>query len=158
MPDNISQEADDRQAPPPNIGMLLRTVLQAFRNALNEELVLAEFSDVTPAHSNVFGFIGAEGSRLTELAARAQLTKQSMQALVDYLEQRGYVERVSDPTDARAKLIRLTAKGWAVIPRGENAIVHIEQRWEGVLGSERYQQLRQLLSELVAAETSARHI
>ena len=59
----------------------------------------------------MFGNIDPEGSRLTELAERARMTKQSVGEVATDLEQRGYVERVPDPADGRAKIIRLTERG-----------------------------------------------
>ena len=83
-----------------------------------EGLAEAGFDDVRPAHTTVFQHIKAEGSRLSELAERAQITKQSMGYLVDYLEEHRYVERRADPSDRRASLIFLTEWGWAEVPRG----------------------------------------
>ena len=96
----------------PNIGILLRGPYQAIVRRIADELAEAGFDDIRPAHTAVFQHIKADGSRLSELAQRAQLTKQSMGYLVDYLEERGYVERRPDPTDRRASLILLTERGW----------------------------------------------
>jgi DNA-binding MarR family transcriptional regulator len=96
----------------------------------------------------VFQHIAPEGSRLTDLAERAQITKQSMGYLVDYLEQRGYLERRPDPTDRRAALVCLTDRGWAQV-HAALAIIHtVERDWTRALGKERMRQLRQLLTEL----------
>ena len=53
----------------------------------------------------------SSGSRLVDLAEEARVTKQAMMAIVDDLESRGYVRRIADPTDTRAKLVRLTTRG-----------------------------------------------
>ena len=50
------------------------------------------------------------GTRLSDLAQRATITKQAMMQLVDDLQEMGCVRRVPDPQDARAKTVRLTAK------------------------------------------------
>src|SRR5919199_3563764 len=102
-------ESRDRR---PNIGILLRAPLQEVVRRVSEGLSEAGFDDIRPAHTAVFQHIRAEGSRLSELAERAQLTKQSMGYLVDYLERHGYVERKPDVTDRRAALICLTPRGW----------------------------------------------
>ena len=115
---------------------------------ISEGLAEAGFDDIRPAHTSVFQHIKAEGSRLTELAERAQLTKQSMGYLVDYLEQRGYVERQADPTDRRATLIVLTDRGWAEIRAALNIIAAVEQDWAGRLGKRRMEELRALLTDL----------
>jgi len=111
-------------------------------------LAEAGFDDLRPAHTAVFQHIEAGGSRLTDLAERAQITKQSMGYLVDYLEQRGYLERRPDPSDRRAALICLTDRGWAQIHAALATIATLEQEWTHALGKQRMQQLRQLLTEL----------
>ena len=111
-------------------------------------LIEAGFDDIRPAHTQVFQHIKAEGSRLSELAERAQMTKQSMGYLVDYLEEHGYVERRADPTDRRASLIFLTDRGWAEVREALSIIAAIEQEWARRLGKQRMEKLRELLSEL----------
>jgi DNA-binding MarR family transcriptional regulator len=132
----------------PNIGILLRVPFQEIVSRVSEGLAETGFDDIRPAHTPVFQHIKAEGSRLTELAERAQLTKQSMSYLVDYLEQRGYLEREADPTDRRASLIVLTERGWAQIRAALNIIAAVEQDWAGRLGKRRMEQLRALLTDL----------
>ncbi len=73
-----------------------------------------------PKHSAVFGQLGPEGARLTELARGANMTPQGMGGLVDELEQLGYVFREPDPADRRAKIIRLDSPGHAVRRRGDH--------------------------------------
>ena len=132
----------------PNLGILLRIPFQEVVRRVSEGLAEAGFDDLRPAHTAVFQHIHAEGSRLTDLAERAQITKQSMGYLVDYLEQRGYLERTPDPSDRRAALICLTDRGWAQIRAALATIAALEQEWTRALGKQRMQQLRQLLTEL----------
>jgi DNA-binding MarR family transcriptional regulator len=114
----------------------------------------AGFEDIRPAHTAVFQHVEADGSRLTDLAERAQITKQSMGYLVDYLEQRGYLERRPDPTDRRVALICLTDRGWDQIRAALSIINAIERDWARRIGKGRMEQLRDVLTELGA--TSAR--
>ena len=104
-----------------------------------------------PSHSAVFAQIRPEGSRLTELARGANMTPQAMGELVDELEDLGYVERRPDPTDRRAKLIVLTDLGRDCIAAGIATIHGIESRLDEVLGVRGHQQLRRLLTKLLAA-------
>ena len=94
---------------------LIRQLLEARRalaSELDSDLADRGFPDVRPGHAAVFlGVDRRSGSRLTDLAEHVRLTKQGMMAMVDDLEARGYVRRVPDPNDARAKLVRLTARG-----------------------------------------------
>ena len=96
----------------PDLGRLL---LEAHR-ALGAELVatLTErgYPDARPGHAAVFLHIDRRsGTRLTELARRARMTKQGMMLVVDDLEERGYVRRVPDVEDARAKVVRTASAG-----------------------------------------------
>ena len=74
-----------------------------------EHLRVHGFEDLTLAQARLAARIGEAGTRVTELAEQAQVTKQTAGFLVNQLEKAGYVERVPDPTDARARLVRLAA-------------------------------------------------
>ncbi len=109
---------------------------------------------IKPSHSAVFAQIREEGSRLTQLAAGANITAQSMGEIVDELEDLGYVTRRPDPTDRRAKLITLTDRGVAAVEAGEASIVGIEDDITAVLGPQRHQELKTMLMELLATPPS----
>ena len=98
----------------------------------------------------VFQHIQPEGSRLTDLAEQAQITKQSMGPLVNHLEACRYVERIPDPRDGRAKLARLTARGWALDDAAREIMSQTETEWAEKLGQERFAALKQTLKELNA--------
>lgn len=132
------------------IGALLRIPFQAVVARIYDGLMEAGYSDMGPAHYVVFQHLPLEGMHLTELAERAQITKQSMGYLVDYLQERGYVERVPDPVDGRAKLVRYTERGREVYQVAGQIVQHIEQEWACHLGEHKMEQLRQLLKELIA--------
>lgn len=102
-----------------------------------------------PAHSAVFSQIDPDGSRLTDLARRANMTPQAMGELVDELEEMGYVVRRPDPTDRRAKLITLTEKGHDCIAAGMATITGIEQRLTERLGERGHRELRKLLAKVL---------
>ena len=133
------------------IGALLRIPFQATVAAVEEEVRAAGFDDVRPAHFAVFQHMRPGGVRATELAQRAQITKQSMGYLVDYLAARGYVERVPDPQDGRAQLVRLTPRGQELARTARAAVQRVETEWAARLGQERVCQLRDTLRALVAA-------
>jgi DNA-binding MarR family transcriptional regulator len=135
----------------PNLGILLRIPLQEVVRRVSTGLAEAGFKDLRPAHTAVFQHIDAGGSRLTDLAERAQITKQSMGYLVDYLEQRGYLERRADPSDRRASLICLTERGWAEIHAALAIIATLESEWTHTLGAQRMNELREALTELARA-------
>lgn len=106
------------------------------------------FDDVTIAQSRLTMGLDPGGTRLSVLAERAQIAKQTATALVDKLERAGYVERVPDPTDGRARLVRMTARAEAIIPLARAEEARIEAEWEAHLGVERMGQLRAALESL----------
>ena len=103
-----------------------------------------------PKHSAVFAQISPDGSRLTELARRANMTPQAMGELVDELVDMGYVLRRPDPGDGRAKLIVLTERGWDAVAAGRQTIEGIDGQVTEILGEHGHRELRRLLSELLA--------
>lgn len=133
----------------PLIAALLRVPYQVLIGQVSRG-VRAEFPDIRPAHLIIFQIIERppSGSRLTHLSDEAQMTAQSMGELIDSLERAGYVERVPDPSDRRAKLICLTEHGMAVYERGGELVLEVMAAWSERLGSERFEQLLTLLREL----------
>jgi len=104
--------------------------------------------DMSPAMARIGAQIAEEGSRVTELAARARITKQSASVLVEQLERAGYVFRVRDPADARAKLVILAERGRAVQRVARRAERAVEREWTMHLGAARMTALRAALAEL----------
>ena len=113
------------------------------------------YPDIRPGHGCVFRFIDDEGTRLTELAERSGYTKQAVGEVVADLETLGYVERVPDPADRRAKTIVLTRRGREALATGRRIFVDIEQRWIEEFGEERIAQLRETAEMLVDYERGA---
>lgn len=111
---------------------------------------------IKPSHSAVFAQIERNGSRLTRLAAGANITPQSMGVIVDELEEPGYVERRPDPSDRRAKLITLTVRGHEAVAAGEATVTGLEEDLVAILGEPGAQQLRRLLSRILASDNRAR--
>ena len=132
----------------PNLGLLLFIPYRALENRVFSALAAAGFDDFTPAQARIFQRIGPDGTRLTELAQAAQVTKQTAGFLIDQLERAGYVERTPDPTDARARLVRVADRGAAAVPVGAAVIAEIEAEWTAHIGTQRMTQLRQTLNRL----------
>jgi DNA-binding MarR family transcriptional regulator len=131
---------------------LLDVVRQAMFVEFREELTKTGYADIRPTHGCVFRFIRDEGMRLTELAGLAGITKQSAGEMVDDLVNLGYVERIPDPADRRAKLICLTERGKQAQAVGFELFAKVEERWAERYGTESFTQLRQLLEEIAAIE------
>jgi len=105
-------------------------------------------SRIRDVHGCVFRFIDSEGSRLTTLAERSGFTKQAVGEIVDELEELGYVERVPDPSDRRAKIIRLTALGADAYRAGLRIFDEIERELGERFGAERVAVLREVLEQI----------
>lgn len=108
----------------------------------------AGFDDISLAQARVFQRIGTSGTRLTELADAAQVTKQTAGFLVDQLERAGYVKRVPDPSDRRARLVTFAPRGRAAVRVAARAVSRIEKEWTDHLGPRRSDQLRAALAAL----------
>ena len=131
-----------------NLGLLLFIPYRAMEQRVFAGLAEAGFDDFTPAQARVFQRIAQGGSRLTDLAEQAQITKQSAGFLVDQLERAGYVERAPDPSDARARLVRIAPRGAAAIPIAAAIVAEVEAEWAAHLGRRRMAQLQEHLARL----------
>lgn len=107
------------------------------------------FRELTESNSMVMRVLSPGGDRITDLARKGNMTKQSMGYLVDQLEVAGYVERLADPHDGRAAIIRRTAKGWNANRAVAEEVALIEQEWAQMIGPAKMKQLKTLLTELV---------
>lgn len=127
---------------------LLDIALEALLAEFRVELAARGYADVRPTHGCVFRFVREDGMRLTDLASAAGITKQSAGELVDDLVDLGYVERIPDPADRRAKLICLTKRGQEAQRVGYGLFGELEKRWAERFGRERVENMRELLEEI----------
>ncbi len=104
--------------------------------------------DVTVAQARLAQRIAEDGTRLTELADRAGVTKQTASLLVAALEREGLVERVPDPADGRARLIQLSSRGREAAQRAMEVVIRVEGEWTAHLGPELTERLREALVRL----------
>ena len=111
-------------------------------------LQAAGFDDWTLVQCRVFQRIAPDGSRLTDLADQAQMTKQSTGVLVDQLERLGYVRRVPDPTDGRARLIVIKQRGQRAVEVARRTLDEIYSEWKAYLGTRNFTLLHQILDQL----------
>jgi DNA-binding MarR family transcriptional regulator len=148
---------ESRPAAPPRlpIGQLLVRATRHFREDLFRRARAAGATDLREAHLQVFGTIDWGGTRLTELAARAQMTRPSMNELVDQLEAAGYLERVPDPTDGRAKLVRLTRRGRRAVTQALRWVREIEAAYAHRVGPEQFEAACRTLQALLDPDEPA---
>jgi DNA-binding MarR family transcriptional regulator len=141
----------DPISPPQPLPSVLAQVKALAVRDMFSRMAAAGFDDVREGHGCVFGFIDLEnGSRLTELADRSRLTKQAVGESVAELEELGYLERVPDPEDGRAKIIKLTQRGVEATLTGRRLFAEIENDWAARYGVERVAALREVVEEIAA--------
>jgi DNA-binding MarR family transcriptional regulator len=133
---------------PPLIGALLRRPWETVQRHMLDRLHERGFTDLEPAHLNVFQYPGPQGAKPSELAARLRISKQALNYLLGQLERLGYIERKLDADDRRSKRIALTPRAVSAIGVIRDAVDEVETMWANKLGSRRFAQLRDLLLEL----------
>jgi len=136
------------QEPVINFGVLLFIPYRHMENRILQAMKDAGFEDVTLAQARVFQRIAPDGSRLTDLAEQAQMTKQSAAGLVDELERMRYVRRVPDPNDRRARLIQIDKRGRQAADAAQTAHDSVAAQWRSQLGARRFGELREALENL----------
>ncbi|MFI5908524.1 MarR family winged helix-turn-helix transcriptional regulator [Dactylosporangium sp. NPDC051541] len=134
-------------AEPVNVGVLLFVAYRAMEQRVLDALGTAGF-DITPAQARIFQRIGPHGTRLSELAEQAQVTKQTAGFLVDQLERAGYARRGPDPADARARLVHIAERGHRAGEIAAAVVAEVEAEWAGHIGARRLTQLRDTLARL----------
>ncbi|KNX37691.1 MarR family winged helix-turn-helix transcriptional regulator [Luteipulveratus halotolerans] len=132
----------------PGIGLLCFVVGRAMETRVMAAIQEAGYDDITLAQSRAFARVGADGTRVTDLAEQARITKQTAVFLVNQLEQAGYVERVVDPADARARLVRLAPRGRRLQQVARRVERQLEREWATHLGARDAAALHRILTDL----------
>jgi DNA-binding MarR family transcriptional regulator len=132
------------------LGALLRHPYEWMSEGLYPALAARGFDDVRPAFSVVLRNLPATGARVSDLAARAGMTKQSMGYLVDQMLAAGLVDIAPDPQDRRANTVRLTTRGEQVVASGIELSKRFEAHLAQLVGARKIEQLRSILLEIQA--------
>lgn len=127
------------------LGVALFVASRALEERAYRAAVDAGGVDITVAQSRLLARVGPAGTRLVELAAQARVSKQTAGHLVDQLERAGYVERIADPADGRAKLVRLTPRARALVPAANAEVERVVREWTDEVGADRMQVLDESL-------------
>lgn len=114
----------------------------------HDAVVAAGITDITLAQARVAARIGPDGTRVSDLAEQARVTKQSAAFLVDQLEAAGYVERTPDPVDRRARLVRLTGRARRVAEVADAEVERVLAEWADHVGEDRLRQMHETLRDL----------
>lgn len=125
--------------------LLFKVARQTNERAMAGLRLRLELPELRPAHAVLFPHIDLEGTRLTTLAQRVGISKQAVSQLVEELVQMDALERVPDPDDGRAKLIKFCP---GALMQGLAHLKDVEQELEAVVGPEGFAQLHALLLAL----------
>jgi DNA-binding MarR family transcriptional regulator len=130
------------------LGILLFIANRALEQRVFDALVAAGVTDITLTQARVAARIAPLGSRVSELAQQARVTKQSAAFLVEQLEAAGYVERAPDPTDGRARLVRLTTRALRLAQVADAEVERVLAEGADHVGEERLRQMNETLRDL----------
>lgn len=128
-----------------NLVRLLKEFSKDFEHRVLLNLHQRGHNMLRPSHSAVFSNLGFGAVRVTELAARAKVTQQAMGKMLKELERIGYVARDVDGMDKRAKEIRLTPLGTALIEDSMNAVDEIRLEYASCIGTQELDDLENRL-------------
>ncbi|MDV3124508.1 MarR family winged helix-turn-helix transcriptional regulator [Mycobacterium sp. 21AC1] len=101
-----------------------------------------------PAHARLMVFLSWEGSRISDIARAQDVSKNAIGQLVDELEKLGYVERVADPQDRRAKVVRYTRQGVDMMADAAAVGERLDAEIADIIGARRLGQLRSALADI----------
>ncbi|MQW87788.1 MarR family winged helix-turn-helix transcriptional regulator [Sinorhizobium saheli] len=131
----------------------MNEAVRIFESKIIENLKAKGHDELTAAHINLTRNLDEDGTRLTELARRASLTKQSMSELVDQVERTGLIEKRRDPDDGRAKLVCFTDKGLVWLEAFHQSLEVAEREMREQLGPALVDLIVEALGKYVEGQT-----
>jgi DNA-binding MarR family transcriptional regulator len=134
---------------PPDLTYWLLVAAAEVTDGIHAGVVAAGFADLRPTHGFAFSRMAPSGATVGEIAEHLGVTKQAASQLVEEIVRKGYAARGSHPTDARARLITLTERGWACTRAADAAAAALVGRWAGTLGDAAVTELRNTLARVV---------
>lgn len=133
---------------------LLGSVKEDLLEEMYRRVAAAGYPGLRPSHGCIFRYLDVDGSRLSELAEKSGMSKQAFGEHVANVEVLGYVLRVPDPEDGRAKLVVPTPQGCEVLILGRQIFADIEREWAETVGEDRVAALRETLEEIHALQAA----
>lgn len=118
-----------------NVGRLLNSAIRRFESRVFKLLATAGHREARLSHLNLTRNLDVSGTRITELARRAEMTKQAMSELVVQCENLGLIKRVPDTADARAKVVKFTKRGLIWLDAFKRALLQAEIEMRSQLGT-----------------------
>src|ERR1700694_835009 len=144
----VSSPQNDPNEPRTGILGRMRSIERAVHREMQEQLARGGYPNVRIPHIALLAHMTTSARRLTEFAELMHVTKSAVSQLVSDLERQGLVERVADPTDGRATLIRATPRADEGFRIARKRLAEIEREWARRTGSQRLTELDRTLEEL----------
>jgi DNA-binding MarR family transcriptional regulator len=138
-----------------SIGLLLREGAAAVDAEIKAALIEHGFDEIQPGHHTLLRYLGEDGARPSELAAKAGITRQAVTKTLDDLERVGLVERVPDPDDGRGVVVQYTPRGLAALQVARTRMNQLEQQFASHMGAHRWRTVRDVLEALFDVEGSS---
>jgi DNA-binding MarR family transcriptional regulator len=130
-----------------NIGRYLNHAVRRFEQRVIEIVERSGHRDMRVSFLNLTRNLDVEGTRITELAQRAGMTKQSMSELVAQCAKAGLVVQRPHANDARARLVTFTRKGLAVLEAFRGALVTAEREMRKEVGADAFRLIKNALAK-----------
>ncbi len=143
--------ASDAARPVPG---LVQALARNSAARLRRDLAGHDMAGVRPLHAPLLAQLLGGARRAADLAASAGISRQAVAQVVATLEHDGYIERIADPGDRRAKLVCLTARGRAALRLMRASSKSLEDEWRAQIGADRLSTLRDTLSDLLAGSNA----
>ncbi len=132
-----------------NLVRMLIEFSKDYERRILKQLQARGHDKIRPSHSILFSNLGLGAVRVTELAERAQVTQQAMGKMLKEVERLGYISRDVDANDKRAKEIKLTSKGVAMVEDSLEVVEEVRQYYAERVGEAQLNQLEELLRNAV---------
>ena len=140
-----------RRATTDNLGFLLAKASKRWNERLAERFAERGFAEVRPSYGSVLvPLLEEDGLRMSELARRSRLSKQTITTMVRLVERDGLVARRPDPDDGRAARVHLTQRAKAFRPIAEETLAELDSEVEKRLGGPGAKALQRALKEVMS--------
>jgi DNA-binding MarR family transcriptional regulator len=137
----------------PTVPALVNLVAASGAPRLRAAFAAAGLEGIRPAQAVALVPLAIGGLHASDLADRLRVSRQAVAQAVSSLERHGYVTRLPDPVDARARIIELTPRGQQALRVMRSNAIELERHWQHVLGKQRLAEFRETLIMLLSAES-----
>ena len=139
-----------------HLGWLLGRADLLFAEGVTRAMHERGFAGIRLVHIALIRNVDENGTRISEIARRAGMTKQATGQLVAEFVELGFIRLVPDPADGRAKIARYTAKGKRLLVAIVASIEATEEAVSAAIGPAQLEKLKSTLREILSTGLSPR--